>query len=175
MLETQGNKPMSDLSQNEELAVDRREETVTTQQTGYETTESITRDYAAERRLRIFQMTRLLWAGLSLLEIALLLRVLLKLIGANPDNGFTMFIYGFTMLPTSPFTGLTPTWVSGQMILEVSTLIAMAVYWLFVSIVARAIPIVMDRQNVGTFTRTTTEQTPGQVGNERTTHTTRSS
>lgn len=163
-----------DYPRKDELAVDRREETMTTQHPGYEATERVTHDYAAERRLGVFQMTRLLWAGLGLLEIALLLRVLLKLIGANPDNGFTMLIYAFTLLPTAPFTDLTPTWVSGETILEVSTLIAMAVYWLVVWIVARAIPIVMDRPSTGTFTRTTSEQTPGEAGTERTTHTTRS-
>ena len=166
---------MSEYPQNDELAVDRREETMTTQHPGYATTERVTRDYAAERRLGVFQMTRLLWAGLGLLEIALLLRVLLKLIGANPDNGFTRLIYAFTLLPTAPFTGLTPTWVSGETILEVSTLIAMSIYWLVVWIVVRAIPIVMERPGTGTFTRTTSEQTPpGRAGTERTTHTTRS-
>ncbi len=164
---------MTDYIPNEELAVDRREETVTTQHSGYEATEQVTRDYAAERRVGAFQIARILWAGLGLLEIALLLRVLLKLIGANPDNGFTMVIYAFTLLPTAPFNGLTPVWVSGGAILEVATLIAMAVYWLIAWIIARAIPIVMDRPSRGTFTRTTSEQTPGGTGNERTTHTTR--
>lgn len=165
---------MSEYPQNEKFAVDSREETVTTQHSGYGTTERVTHDYAAERRLGVFQMTRLLWACLSLLEISLGLRILLKLIGANPENGFTRLIYSFTMLPTAPFTGLTPTWVSGQTILEVSTIIAMLVYWLVVWIVARAIPIVMDRQRTGTFTRTTSELIPGDAGTERTTHTTRS-
>ena len=166
---------MSDFTQHDELEVDRREETLTTQHSGYEATERVTRDYAAERRLGIFQMTRLLWAGLGLLEIALLLRILLKLIGANPNNGFTMLIYAFTLLPTAPFTGLTPAWVSGEMILEVSTLIAMAVYWLVVWLIARTIPIVMARSSSGTFTRTTSEQIPGEAEGARTTHTTRSS
>lgn len=165
---------MSDYQQNKEEEVDRREETMSTHHPGYVTTQRVTRDYAAERRLGVFQMTRLLWAGLSLLEISLLLRILLKLMGANPENGFTMLVYAFTLLPTAPFDGLTPTWVSGETILEVSTLIAMAVYWLFVWIVARAIPIVMDHQSSGTFSRTTSEQTSGGAGNERTTHTTRS-
>lgn len=165
---------MSDYPQNNEETVDRSEETMSTQHPGYVTTQRVTRDYAAERRFGVFQMTRLLWAGLGLLEISLLLRILLMLIAANPENGFTKLIYAFTWLPTAPFTGLTPTWVSGETVLEVSTLIAMAVYWLIVWIVARAIPILMDRQSIGTFSRTTSEQTPGGAGNERTTHTTRS-
>lgn len=164
---------MSDYPQNEELSIDRREETLTTQHAGYEATERVTHDYAAERRLGVFQMTRLVWGGLGLLEIALVLRILLKLIGANPENGFTMLIYAFTLLPTAPFTGLTPTWVSGDAILEVSTIIAMAVYWLVVWIIVRAIPIVMTRSNSGTYTRTTSEQIPGEADAARTTHTTR--
>jgi hypothetical protein len=72
--------------------VDRREETVTRQHPGYEATEQVTHDYAAERRLGAFQKTRLLWACFSLLEISLGLRILLKLIAANPENGFTRLI-----------------------------------------------------------------------------------
>ena len=42
-----------------QLAVDRREETVTTQQPGYAATEQVTRDVAAEHRLRSFQINRI--------------------------------------------------------------------------------------------------------------------
>ena len=41
-----------------QVAVDRREETVVTQQLGYAATEQVTRDVAAERRLGLFQVTR---------------------------------------------------------------------------------------------------------------------
>jgi len=154
---------MSDYQQSNEVAVDRREETVVTQQPGYAATEQVTRDVAAERRI--------IWTILSLLEILLALRFALKLIGANPNAGFAVFMYGITGVFVMPFTGLVATWFSGETILEVTTLIAMAVYALFAWVVVRVIPIVTDRASARTVTRTTREQTPGGAGNERTTHT----
>jgi len=165
---------MSNYQPINEVAVDRREETVVTQQPGYTATEQVTRDVAAERRQILFQVTRIIWTLLAILEIFLALRFLLKLIGANPSSGFAVFMYGITGLFTAPFTGLVATWFSGETILEVTTLIAMAVYALLVWGVVYLIPIVVDRPNARTVTRSTREQTPGGAGNERTTHTTSS-
>jgi len=162
---------MSENQPINEIAVDRREETVVTQQPGYVATEQVTRDVAAERRLGWFQATRIIWTILGLLEILLALRFLLKLIGANPNVGFAVFIYGITGVFVLPFTGLVATWFSGETILEVTTLIAMAVYALLFWVVVRVIPIVTDRARARTVTRSTREQTPGGAGNERTTHT----
>jgi YggT family protein len=158
-----------------EVAVDRREETVATQQPGYASTEQVTRDVAAERRLRFYQVTRIIWTVLSLLEILLGLRFMLKLIAANPNSGFAVFMYGITGLFVAPFTGLVGTPASGGAILEVTTLIAMAVYALFFWVVVRVIPIIADRPSARTVTRSVREQTPGGsssgTGTERTTHT----
>lgn len=162
------------MSQNQptnDVAVDRREETVVTQQPGYAATEQVTRDVAAERRLALFQFNRILWTSLGILEVLLALRFALKLIGANPDSGFAVFMYGLTGLFTGPFTGLTASWFSGETVVEVTTIIAMAVYALFIWGVVRILPIITDRPNARTVTRTTREQTPGGAGNERTTHT----
>jgi uncharacterized membrane protein len=165
---------MSDYQPSNEVAVDRREETVTTQQSGYAATEQVTRDVAAERRLGMFQVTRITWTILGSLEILLALRFVLKLIAANPNAGFAVFIYGITGVFVVPFTGLVATWFSGETILEVTTLIAMAVYALLAWVVVRVIPIVAYRASARTVTRSTREQTPGGAGNERTTHTTSS-
>jgi uncharacterized membrane protein len=154
-------------------AVDRREETVVTQQAGYAATEKVTRDVAAERQMVLFQFTRIIWTVLGILEVLLALRFALKLIGANPNSGFAVFIYGLSGVFTAPFTGLVSTWVSGDTVLEVTTLIAMAIYALLFWGVVRLIPILTDRARARTVTRTTREQTPD-TGTERTTHTTRS-
>jgi uncharacterized membrane protein len=161
---------MSHYVPNTEVGVDRREETVVTQQPGYAATEQVTRDVAAERRLGVFQVTRIIWTILALLEILLALRFGLKLIGANPASGFAVFIYGLTGVFTIPFAGLVTTWASGKTVLEVTTLIAMAIYALLFWGVVRVIPIFTDRPRARTVTRTTREQTPG-TGTERTTHT----
>ena len=164
---------MSNYQPTTDGAVDRREETVVTEQPGYAATEKVTRDVAAERQLVLYQFYRIVWTVLGILELFLALRFLLKLIGANPNSGFAVFMYGLTGLFTAPFTGLVSTWVSGETVLEVTTLIAMAMYALLFWGVMRLIPIVTDRARARTVTRTTREQTPG-TGTERTTHTTRS-
>ncbi len=163
---------MTDNPRFEEVAVDRREETVATSQPGYTTTEQSVRDVAAERRMNAYQVTRLVWTLLGLLEIMLGLRFLLKLVGANGASGFGTFAYGTTGLFIKPFAGLVSTWTSGSSILEVNTLVAMAIYALFIWGVVRVLSMVMDRSGARTVTRTTREQTPGGPGNERITHTT---
>ncbi len=156
-----------------QVAVDRREETVVTQQPGYAATEQVTRDVAAERRQVLFQITRIVWSLLVLLDVLLGLRFVLKLIAANPDSGFAAFVYGITGPFIAPFAGLIGTPASGGMILEVTTLIAMAVYALFFWGVVSVIRIVADRPIARTVTRSVREELPG-TGVERTAHTTRS-
>jgi uncharacterized membrane protein len=162
---------MSEIQTNTETAVDRREETVVTQEPGYTTTQQTVRDVAAERRMQTFQVTRLIWGGLTLLEIMLGLRFMLKLVGANGDSFFGSFVYGTTSLFVAPFTGLFSFWSAGDSILEVTTLVAMAIYALVVWGLVRVLGMVMERSGARTVTRSTRQQTPGGAGNERTTHT----
>ncbi len=162
---------MSENQPINEVSVDRRAETVTTQQPGYAATEQVTRDVAAERRQGLFQITRIVYTILGILEILLGIRFVLHLIGANAASGFATFIYGITGVFVAPFNGLIGTPASGGTTLEVTTLIAMAVYALLFWGVVRVIGIVADRPSARTVTRSTREQTPGGPGNERTTHT----
>jgi uncharacterized membrane protein len=155
-----------------DAAVDRREETLVTHQPGYAATEQVVRDVAAERRMLWFQVNRILWSLLAFLEILLAFRFVLRMIAANPDSGFAKFMYGITGVFVAPFTGLISTPTSGGSSLEVTTLIAMAVYALIFWGIAYVIRIVVDRPSARSFTRTTREQTPGGDGNVRTTHTT---
>ena len=162
---------MSEIQRRNEVSVDRREETAVTQQPGYAATEQVTRDVAAEGRLRSALVTQIIGAILGLLEILLGLRFILKLIAANPNSGFAVFIYGITKPFLAPFTALVGTPTSGGTILEVTTLIAMAVYALFFWLVIRVVQIAANRPSARTITRSTREQTPGS-GDERTTYTT---
>jgi YggT family protein len=162
---------MSENQPINEVGVDRRDETVTTQQPGYAATEQVTRDVAAERRLGYLQVTRIISTLLVILEILLGIRFVLHLIAANTSSGFTVFIYGITGVFVAPFTGLVGTPASGGTTLEVTTLIAMAIYALFIWVVIRVIRIAADRPSARTYTRSTREQMPGGTGNERTTHT----
>jgi uncharacterized membrane protein len=154
-----------------QVSVDRRQETVTTQEPGYAATEQVTRDVAAERRQNTFQVNRIVWSVLGLLEILLAIRFVLKLIAADANSGFGAFMYGITGPFIAPFVGLLGTPASGGMILEVTTLVAMAVYALLFWGIVRVIEIVTDRPVARTVSRSTREETPG---SERTTRTTRS-
>jgi hypothetical protein len=163
------------MDENQEFnddTVDRREDTLVTRHPGYVATEQIVRDVAAERRIGIFQINRIIWSILIFLEILLAFRFVLRMIAANPDSGFGMFMYGITGLFVAPFNGLIATPTSGGSSLELTTLIAMAVYALCFWGIAYVIRLIVDRPSARSFTRTTREQTPGGEGNVRTTHTT---
>jgi len=157
---------MSLNQQQNEVAVDRREETVVTQQPGYAATEQMT-----ERRLVFYQVTRVMWTILGLIEILLGLRFLLKLIAANAESGFGALIYGISGVFIAPFAGLVSTPASGTNVLEVNTLIAMVIYALFFWVIVRVTRIVADRPISRTATRSVHEQMPN--GSNRTTNTTK--
>jgi uncharacterized membrane protein len=155
-----------------DVSVDRREETVVTRQPGYAATEQIVRDVAAERRLGLLQVNRIMWSIMAFLEILLAFRFVLRLIAANPDSGFAVLMYGITGVFVAPFNGLITTPSSGGSALEVTTLIAMVVYALIFWGIAYVIKMVVERPRARSFTRTTREQAPGEEGSVRTTHTT---
>ena len=78
----------------------------------------------------LYRGTQIVWYLLGLLEILLTFRFILKLLGANPEAGFTNFVYGVTYIFTAPFlTVFRMTKVSGS-IFEWTTLLAMLVYWI---------------------------------------------
>jgi hypothetical protein len=98
-----------------------------------------------ERRIFTFKATQLIWLFLGILEVLLALRFALKLIAANPDSPIAVFIYGFTGLFLLPFAGLTATPAVGGMVLEISTMIAMAVYALLAWAVERVVWLIFYR------------------------------
>ena len=91
---------------------------------------TIEREPERERRIFTFKATQLIWLLLGVLEALLALRILLKLMAANPGNAFAAFLYSTTDIFLLPFVGLTATPAAGGMVLELSTFIAMLVYGL---------------------------------------------
>jgi hypothetical protein len=100
---------------------------------------------------------------------------LLRLISANADSGFAMFVYGLTGLFTAPFNGLIATPSPGGSPFELTTLIAMGVYALIFWGFGYVLRLIADRPSARSFTRTTHEKTPGKNGDVRNTYTTKSS
>ena len=85
-------------------------------------------DVNQEQRVQVYRFTQLIWLLFGILEALLGLRIILKLIAANPANPFASLVFNITQLFIWPFQGLTATPQAGGMVLEISTLIAMLVY-----------------------------------------------
>ncbi len=81
-----------------------------------------------ETKKAIFRTYQVVWYILGVIEVLLAFRVLLKLLGANPFSGFTHFIYALSNPFALPFAGVLGVTVTDEVVLEWSTLIAMAVY-----------------------------------------------
>jgi uncharacterized protein YggT (Ycf19 family) len=114
-----------------------------------------------EQRIFTFKATQLVWWFFGILEALLALRVILKLIGANPESPITGLIYGITDFFLKPFSGLTATPTAGGMVLEISTIIAMVVYALIAWAIERLIWVIFYRPRgpvVGVTQTTTTDQ-----------------
>jgi hypothetical protein len=113
-----------------------------------------TKEPERERRIFTFKASQLIWLILGILEVLFALRFALKFIAANPESPIAVFIYGFTGLFLLPFVGLTATPSVGAMVLEIGTLIAMAVYALLAYAVERVVWLIFYRPR-GTVVSTT--------------------
>ena len=101
--------------------------------------EHVVEDSAVARRALTSQLTGLIWLLLGALESLLALRILLKLVAANPGNPFAALVYTLSDLFVWPFVGLTVTPSAAGIVIEIHTFIAMLVYavlgWLLVNLI----------------------------------------
>jgi YggT family protein len=102
-------------------------------------TRATTYDPYAGRRATSIKVTRAIYLIFGLIEVLLLIRFVLKALGANAEAGFAQLIYGMTAPLVAPFAGLfgTPQAASGAT-LELHTLIALVIYALVAWLLARA-------------------------------------
>ena len=85
----------------------------------------------------LFKGTQIVWYILSILEVLLVFRFILKLTGANAGSGFTNFIYDFSRPFIAPFAAVFQrTSIQGS-IFEWTTILAMFVYWLLAIAIVR--------------------------------------
>ena len=108
-----------------------------------------------------FKVTQLIWLFLGILEALIVLRIGLKLIGANPASPIVALIYGVTYLFLFPFEGMIVTPAAGSMVLELSSFFAMLIYALIAWAVERIVWLLFYRPRgpvVGTTQTTTSER-----------------
>lgn len=81
-----------------------------------------------DRRRALTKATQVIWLATSLLEVLIGMRVMLRLLAANPQAGFAQFVYGITAVFLAPFSALFPSPSAAGAVLEMSSLVAMLVY-----------------------------------------------
>ena len=96
--------------------------------TEYKEVHTEQRELGQTNRVTTFKVTQLIWLLFGLLEAAIGLRVIFKLIAVNPNNAFAAFLYRVTDLFLAPFQSLIGAPAAEGMVLEVSSIIAMIVY-----------------------------------------------
>jgi hypothetical protein len=102
----------------------------------------------AEQRQLLLKFSQFIWLGFGVLEGLIGLRILLKLVAANPDTPFAKLIYAVTNVFLWPFTGLTLTPAANGMVLEIPSIIAWFFYALVSILIQRLIWITFSRPRV---------------------------
>ncbi len=87
--------------------------------------------YNSSSTKSLYRGTQVVWYILGIVEALLAFRFVFKLLGANPEAGFSSFIYGITYIFAAPFLSVfrSSNIVQGS-IFEWTTLLAMLVYWM---------------------------------------------
>ena len=85
----------------------------------------------------LFKGTQITWYILFILEALLAFRFVMKMMGANPEAGFTHFIYAVTWPFTAPFLAVFRTTTIEGSSFEWTTLLSMLVYWLIAVAIIR--------------------------------------
>src|SRR6266545_4324584 len=105
-----------------------RRKRVVVQQTGdHIHEEHVVRDVNLEYREAIYKVAQFIWLLFGGLEALIGIRVILLLIGANPANPFTAFVYQLSQLFLWPFQNIVANPAIQNYVLEITSIVAMIV------------------------------------------------
>jgi len=136
--------------------VDQRQDVRVMQQSGVERREVVTEDVNAQRLLMLERVSALVAFLFSALEGLIGLRVLLKLMEANPRNAFASSIYNLTSLFLAPFSGLTSNPAANGIVLEITSIVAMIAYALLAWAIIRLVWLIFyqpSNRTIATYER----------------------
>jgi hypothetical protein len=117
-------------------------------------------DPYAARRANAVRVEQAIYLLFGVIEGLLVMRFVLRALGANPDAGFAQAVYAITGVLVSPFNGLfgTPQIGSGAA-LDVATLVALVVYAAIGWFLARAAWLVFGDSRTGSVASVTSAKT----------------
>jgi len=133
--------------------------------TDYKEVRTTEHEAGREQRVATFKTTQLIWLLLGLLEAAIALRIIFKLVGVNEANSFATLLYSVTGFFLAPFASLAKAPAAGGSVLEVSSIIAMIVYLLIGWALERIVYVLFYRPRGPVSVKQTTvaEHTPQQA------------
>ncbi len=101
-----------------------------------EQVETVATDPFGERRMRMYKIQQGLYLLFGVIEALIAIRLVLRLLGANPAAAFVSLIYGVTAPLVAPFVGIFGTIQASGNMLEPHSIVALIVYaliaWLLV-------------------------------------------
>jgi hypothetical protein len=84
---------------------------------------------------------QIIYLVLGILETLLIIRLVMRLLAANPSAGFSRLIYGLTGPFVAPFQGVFPTPAADGSVFEVATVLAIVIYILLAWCIMRIIEV----------------------------------
>src|SRR2546426_3137697 len=95
-----------------------------------------------------YRAEQVIWFVVGVVDALLIIRFLLKLLGASLASGFARFMYDLTAVMVAPFHGIFNTVASGRSVLEPESVVAIAIYTLIGWGLAALIRLMTTRNRV---------------------------
>jgi len=138
--------------------IDQQKRVVVQQSGDHVHEEHVVQNVNLEYREMLHKVTQFIWLLFGGLEALIGIRVILMLIGANPANPFTAFVYQLSSLFLWPFQNIVVNPAFQNSVLEITSIIAMIVYPLIGWAIVRLIWVLFYRapsSQVTTYDRET--------------------
>jgi hypothetical protein len=124
-----------------------------------ERSEAVVSDPYAHRRGIAYKVSQAIYLIFGIVEALIIIRFVLRLLGANAEAGFASFIYRASTPLVAPFVGLFATPQVNGMVLELEALVAIVVYGLVAWGLAKLAWLLMGETRSGVRTRSRTVDT----------------
>lgn len=106
---------------------------------------SVQKESGIRQRFVSFKATQIILWFFSILETMIALRIVLKLIGANPESFIVSLIYGITSPFLIPFAGVIRSPATDGMVLEISSIFAIVIYALIAVAFEKLVWVIVSR------------------------------
>jgi hypothetical protein len=125
------------------MSTERHEDVKVERAEGFERRQRVVAFEPSTRVILVSRISKFIWLVAGIIDVLITFRFILKMIAANPGNGFADFIYGLTNMLVSPFLGLvnTPVGADGATF-EIGSLFAIVFYTLVAAVIVQLLRIV---------------------------------